>query len=101
MLDEQPIGKALSRDISSARGEEELDRFIARRARGEATLPKHEEEFWFESERRAKEAQEQRLRGEWTLYHLDRAAALKKTMEELIRHHEKQAQKVSQPKGAA
>jgi hypothetical protein len=106
VIDNQPIGAALSRDI--ARGEateKELDRLITRRhdARVSSEGERQTEEMWQESVRRYEEKRRQMARLEWHLHHTAQAERLRRTLEALATHHEDEAAKLMehQPKGAA
>jgi hypothetical protein len=96
-VDAQPVGRALSRDIS--RGEiveTDLDRFIESRDRmrrleeGERA----EEQAWKESTRKANEKRLQQARIEWHWHHMTQAERLRNTLEALIEHHEEKAEEL-------
>ena len=80
--------------------EKELDNLITRRS--ERKDPE-ESEAWQESERRHEEQRRLQARYEWHLYHTAQAERVRRTLEELVSHHEDEAAKLMdvQPKGAA
>lgn len=87
-----------------ARGElvdKELDILIERRSRQKD--PEEVSKAWQESERRHEEQRRLQARYEWHLYHTAQAERVRRTLEELVSHHEQQAAKLAdvQPKGAA
>ncbi len=97
------IGAALNREISTGeRVEKDLDAFIAKRdvARRRDEGERAEEATWIESERRAQQARDARLREEWCAYHTAAAERHRANLEALIRSHEEQARRYL-PKGAA
>ena len=94
MIDEQPIGAALSRD--TRRGEtveSDLNNLIAKRhnQRVASEGERRELEVWQETERHHLEQRRQVARIEWHLHHTAQAERLRRTLEELIEHHEGQA----------
>ena len=58
------------------------------------------EEAWMESERRYDEKRRRENRAAWHGWHLDQAERHRRTLEELIRHHETQAARLCE-EGAA
>jgi hypothetical protein len=82
--------------------EKELTTFIEKRDRqrrqteGERRI----EEAWMESERRYNEKREQENRAAWYGWHLDQAERHRRTLEDLIKHHETQAARLCE-EGAA
>jgi DNA-directed RNA polymerase subunit F len=89
-------------DIS--RGElvkKEVHEMIERRSRQKD--PEEASEAWQESERRHEEQRRLQARNEWHLYHTAQAERVRRTLEEIVSHHEEQAAKLMdvQPKGAA
>ena len=104
MIDERPIGAALNRDLtpSEKKSVASIDALIerqhAKRVREEGE--RRTEELWKESERRVREKRHAQARLEWHSHHLGQASRLRATLEELIEHHEQQAEKYL-PEGAA
>jgi hypothetical protein len=95
---EQLFGQVLSRDITQ--GEQidgDLDRLIERRhaQRVKAEGERAQEEMWKESERKHAEKQRQQSRYEWHLHHQGQAERLRRTLEDLIAHHEQRAEELS------
>jgi hypothetical protein len=91
VIDDQPIGVALNRNLGSpvAPGEAveaELDRLIQRRSRQKD--PDEESELWRESVRAYEEKRRQMARAEWHLHHTAQAERLRRTLEALIEDHE-------------
>ena len=106
MIDDKPIGVALSRNLGSPTGpgeavEAELDRLIERRFRQKD--PDEESELWQASVRAYEEKRLQAARLEWHLHHTAQAERLRRTLGALAAHHEEQAAKLMdvRPKGAA
>jgi hypothetical protein len=81
--------------------EKELDNLTTRRSGRKD--PEEESEAWQESERRHEEQRRLQARYEWHLYHTAQAERVRRTLEELVSHHEQQAAKLVdiEPKGAA
>jgi hypothetical protein len=82
-VDAQPVGRALSRDISKGEiVETDLDRFIEGRDRmrrleeGERVA----EEAWVESTRIHNEKRRQQICAEWSKHHQDQAERLRRTL---------------------
>jgi hypothetical protein len=105
VIDDIPIGTALSRNLGSptAPGESveaELDRLIQRRSQQKD--PDEESELWRESLRAYEEKRRQMARLEWHAFHCGQAARHRAVLESLIAFHEEQAAKLMdiQPKGA-
>jgi hypothetical protein len=101
LIDDQPIGAALNRNLGSpvAPGEAveaELDRLITRRhdACVSSEGERQAEEMWQESVKRYEEERLQVARLEWHLHHTAQAERLRRTLEGLIAHHEEQAAKL-------
>jgi hypothetical protein len=95
---EQPVGKALNRDISrSEQVETDLDNLIDRRDRmrrleeGERA----EELAWRESVRVFQEKRRQQARVEWSAYHSEQAERLRANLVALISHHEQRAEELA------
>jgi hypothetical protein len=76
-----------------AHGAAELDRLIERRSRKEPD-PDETEALYMESVRRYHEQRRLQARYAWHLHHVGQAARLRRTLEELISHHEEQAAKL-------
>jgi hypothetical protein len=76
--------------------EAELDRFIRtrhdQRVGDEGARPA--EEAWMESERRYEEKRRRENRAAWYGWHLDQAERHRRTLEDLITHHETQAKRL-------
>jgi hypothetical protein len=92
--------------VDTARAESveaELDRFIRtrhdRRVADEGERPA--EEAWMESERRYEERRRRENRAAWYGWHLDQAERHRRTLEDLIRHHETQAARLCEEGAAA
>jgi hypothetical protein len=83
------------------RTQAKLARMIERRCRQKD--PEEASEAWQESERRHEEQRRLQARNEWHLYHTAQAERVRRTLEEIVSHHEEQAAKLMdvQPKGAA
>ena len=91
LVDEKPIGAALSHNLGSPTApgeavEAELDRLIERRSHQKD--PGEESELWQESVRAYEEKRRQIARAEWHLHHTSQAERLRRTLEALIEHHE-------------
>ena len=104
MIDDKPIGVALSRNLGSPTApgeavESELDRLIERRFRQKD--PDEESELWKESVRAYTARRREEMRAAWCSHHQGQAVRLRAVLEELIANHEKQAERYGdQPKGA-
>jgi hypothetical protein len=88
-------------DVAHAeRVEKELNNLITRRS--ERKDLEEESEAWQESELRHEEQRRLQARYEWHLYHTAQAERVRRTLEEIVSHHEQQAAKLMdiQPKGA-
>jgi hypothetical protein len=83
--------------------EAELDRFIRtrhdRRVADEDERPA--EEAWMASERRYEERRRRENQAAWYGWHLDQAERHRRTLEDLIRHHETQAARLCEEGTAA
>ncbi len=105
MIDNQPIGAALSRNLGSPTApgeavESELDRFIERRFRQKD--PDEESELWKESVRAYAARRHEEMRAAWCEHHQGQAARLRAVLEVLIARHEEQAERYrDQPEGSA
>ena len=74
-------------DVSEA-----IDRLISRRASQDRTEdPDEREELWRESVRRHNERIQEENRRAWAAFHEGQAERHRRTLEELITHHETQA----------
>jgi hypothetical protein len=81
--------------------EKELDAMIQRRARKGDVDPDESEELWQASVRAYTARREEELRAAWAAFHEGQAASLRQTLEDLVSHHETQAERYrNQPKGA-
>jgi hypothetical protein len=93
----EPIGVALDRGLASlAHGEavaSAIDHFIEvrDRERRKAESDRREAEAWKESTRVYNEKQRVQARYEWHLHHTAQAERLRRTLEDLIAHHELEA----------
>jgi hypothetical protein len=104
VIDDQPIGVALSRNLGSPTApgeavEADLDRLIERRSRQKD--PDEESEFWKASTKAYEEKRRQVARLEWHAFHCGQAARHRAVLESLIAFHEEQAAKLMdvEPKG--
>ena len=89
--------------VQGERAEAELARIIERRTRkGEVDCDENEE-LWKESVRAYTAKRNAEMRAEWRRYHAAQAEALRRTLEDLISHHEGEAARLeaTEPKGAA
>jgi hypothetical protein len=102
LLDDRPIGAALSRNLGSPTApgeavEAELDRLIERRSRQKD--PDEESELWRESVKAYEEERRQMARLEWHAFHCGQAARHRAVLESLIAFHETQAAKLCEGEG--
>jgi hypothetical protein len=91
--------------VDVARGEwveKELTAFIEKRdrRRRQSEGERRIEEAWVESERRYEERRRREKRARWYGWHLDQAERHRRTLENLIKHHETQAERLCE-EGAA
>ena len=87
-------GRAIGRDISKDEAvEHELDAFIARRDK-QRRRTEDVEEAWMESERGYEEQRRRENRAAWYGWHLDQAERHRRTLEDLITHHETRAERL-------
>jgi len=93
------VGAALNRDIDVEKTEQvegALDAFIevrhAKRVKEEGD--RLQEELWRESERRHAQKRRSEIREEWCAHHTEQAARLRAALEDLVRRHELEAQKL-------
>jgi hypothetical protein len=94
---EQMLGQVLSRDITQGEQVEgAIDEFIEKRHRQRVREEgeRAQEEAWKESARKHAAKQRQQARLEWHLHHTDQAERLRRTLESLIEHHEREAEKL-------
>jgi hypothetical protein len=85
--------------LDVARGEiaeAQLTAFIKRRdrQRRQTEGERRMEEAWMESERRYDEERRRENRAAWYGWHLDQAERHRRTLEDLIKHHETQAERL-------
>jgi hypothetical protein len=71
--------------------ERELDRMIERRSRKGDVDPAEREELWKESVRAYTARRRKEMRTAWTSYHEGQAERHRRTLQDLIAHHETQA----------
>jgi hypothetical protein len=87
LIDNQPTGVALNRDIAQGEAVEgELDRLNERRSRQKD--PDEESELWKESVRRYNVRREEELRAAWAAFHEGQAERHRAVLQSLIVHHE-------------
>jgi hypothetical protein len=73
----------------------ELDRLISKRASQDRRPdPDEQEELWKASVRRYNGRKREELRAAWTSYHEGQAERHRRTLQDLITHHEQQAAKL-------
>jgi hypothetical protein len=94
LLDDKPIGTALSRNLGSPTApgeavESELDRLIERRSRQRDA--DEESALWQESVKRYEEERLKVARLEWHAFHCGQAERHRATLQALIEHHESEA----------
>jgi hypothetical protein len=94
LLDDKPIGTALSRNLGSPTApgeavESELDRLIERRSRQRDA--DEESALWQESVKRYEEERLKVARLEWHAFHCCQAERHRATLQALIEHHESEA----------
>jgi hypothetical protein len=83
--------------VDIARGEmveRELDAMIERRARKDGVDPDEREELWKVSVRAYTARQREEMRAAWASYHEEQAERHRRTLQDLIAHHETQAAKL-------
>ena len=91
-------GQGIGRDIGRGEAvERELDAMIERRSRQKD--PDEESELWRESVRAYEEKRRQMARLEWHAFHCGQAERHRRTLEDLISHHETQAAKLYEGRG--
>jgi hypothetical protein len=94
------------RDIASAPGvhvDKELDGFIERRdvQRRKEEGERPAEAAWRASEKAQEAARREEMRLAWGEYHAEQARRHRAALGSLIAHHEEQAEKYGEPRGAA
>jgi hypothetical protein len=97
VIDDKPIGVAISRNLGSptAPGESveaELNRLIERRSRQKD--PEEESALWQASVRAYEEKRRQMARLEWHAFHCDQAERHRATLQALIEQHEGEAKRL-------
>ena len=106
LIDDKPIGVALSRNLGSPTApgeavEAELNRLIERRSQKGDVDRDEQEEIWRESVRRYNARRREEMRAAWREHHQGQASRLRTTLEALIAGHEEQAERYrDQPEGA-
>jgi hypothetical protein len=79
--------------------EKQLDILIERRARKGKVDPDEQEDLWKGSVRAYTARRREELRAAWTSYHEDQAQRHRRTLQDLINHHETQAAKLCEGEG--
>jgi len=79
--------------------ERELDRMIERRSRKGDVDPAEREELWKESVRAYTARRREKMRTAWTSYHEGQAERHRRTLQDLIAHHETQAARLCKGEG--
>jgi hypothetical protein len=104
LVDDEPIGAALNRNLGSPTApgeavEAELNRLIERRSCQKD--PDEKSELWRGSVRAYEQKRRQMACLEWHAFHSGQAARHRATLQALVKHHEGQAAKLmkDQPKG--
>jgi hypothetical protein len=88
--------------VDIARGEmveKEIDAMIERRSRKGEVDPDEQEELWKASVRAYTARREEEMRAAWASYHEGQAERHRRTLEDLIAHHEEQAAKLCEGEG--
>jgi hypothetical protein len=81
--------------------EKQLDSLIERRHRNGEVDPDDREELWKASVRAYTARRREELRAAWTSYHEGQAERHRRTLQDLIAHHETQAAKLCEGEGGA
>ena len=81
--------------------EKELDAMIQRGARKGDVDPDTQEELWKASVRAYTARRREEMRAAWTSYHEGQAERHRRTLQDLIAHHETQAAKLCEGEGGA
>ena len=97
LIDDNPIGVALNRNLGSPVApreavEAELTRLIERRSRQKD--PDDEHELWKASVRRYNLMRSEERKAQWHEYHASQAARLRVLMDALIARHEREAERL-------
>ena len=79
--------------------EKQLDSLIERRSRNGEVDPDEREELWKASAARYTARRREEMRAAWTSYHEDQAERHRRTLQDLISHHETQAAKLCEGEG--
>jgi hypothetical protein len=79
--------------------EKQLDAMIQRRARKEDVDPDEREEIWKASVRAYTARKREEMRAAWASYHEGQAERHRRTLQDLIAHHETQAAKLCEGEG--
>jgi hypothetical protein len=79
--------------------EKQLDAMIERRARKGDVDPDEREELWKVSVRAYTARRREEMRAAWTSYHEGQAERHRRTLQDLINHHESQAAKLCEGEG--
>ena len=98
MIDDQPIGVGLNRNLGSPTApgeavEAELNRLVERRSRQKD--PEEESELWQESVRAYEEKRRQMARLEWHAFHCGQAERHRAVLESLVAFHEAEAERLA------
>jgi hypothetical protein len=99
LIDNQPIGTALNRNLGSRTApgemvEKELNAMIERRSRKGDVDPDEQEELWKASVRAYTARRREQMRAAWASYHQDQAERHRRTLEDLIAGHEEKAHRL-------
>jgi hypothetical protein len=81
--------------------EKELDSMIQRRARKGEVDPGEQEELWKASVRAYTARRREEMRAAWASYHEGQAERHRRTLQDLIAHHETQVAKLCEEEGGA
>jgi hypothetical protein len=79
--------------------EKQLDILIERRARKGEVDPDEQEELWQASVRAYTARRREEMRAAWASYHEDQAERHRRTLQDLVAHHETQAAKLCEGEG--
>ena len=79
--------------------EADLDRLVERRSRKGEVEPDEREELWKASVARYTARRREEMRAAWTSYHEGQAERHRRTLQDLISHHETQAAKLCEGEG--
>ncbi len=78
-------------DTLGERAEKELNHMIERRSKNGEVDPDEQEELWEASVRRYNARQREKHRAAWAAFHEGQAERHRRTLEDLVAHHETQA----------